>query len=207
MNIGRDVPDVVGPASLYGVTLSLNMKVCKYLDVESRDRNLHFDTYEPTKTVPQAGHVRPRDLEGIFRALQTGHLVVGSEPIPEFDKQMEVMEEHLGVIKNTVPFEFIKSYISDKIVNGPNLNGGYTKLEILETMLEEEAFNPLTGKGGRNRTAVVDFLKEAIQYVVDTYGGVSKVKSEEIVHDQSSSGRTLPTVRMDAQKASKFLGL
>lgn len=206
MAIGTQLPGGNGPHSLYGKTVSLNMKAAKWLDFPTRDPQLHLDTERPTMTIPERGHINARDLNGIWSALKSGTIVLGEEPVPEFDKQVEVLEQHLNVVKSNYPLEYIKDYTKNTIISGANNQGGYSKIEIFELMIEAEEQNPITGQGGKNRQPVLDWLKECLDYCQEMFGGHSRVRTEKVSGENSSSLKSFPKADMNQAKARKFLG-
>lgn len=204
--VGRTISEPVGPEALCGRTISLNLKQCKYLDVRTRDPNLHMDVAHPTVTVPAHGNVADTDLECLMMNLKAGMIVIADKPIPEFTKEPDKLEVHVNVVKMNMPADYVKEHVK-KIVNGPNLDGGYNKIEILETLLaieEKSEKNPT----GRNRKEVVSWINDALQYVTRVYGGISKVKSEEFVPAaDGSSLRSYKPANVTPDKAKNFLGV
>ena len=198
---------VSGPQSLYGQTVSLNFKLRKYFDSPTRDPILHMDTDRPTITIPNAGHISAEDLKCIWVNMKHGHIVLGGVPTPQFTKTPDVLEGHLSMVKQIFPAEIVKEHIK-KIVSGQSLDGGYTKLEILEAMYDIEERHYSAGRGGRTRKEVLDFIKEAVKYVEDAYGGVSRVNVERPDKDNASfSGREFPQANITPEKARSILGL
>lgn len=197
--------EVMNSVQLKGVTVSLNMKNCKWFLPPSQDPRLKLDTDSPTVKIPD--DARRDDLDCIFLKLKAGHFVIGDSPIEEFTKNPESLQGHLNMIQHQFSVQVVKDHINS-IVNGNNNDNGYSKIEILEAMLKAEEINPATGKGGRNRPDVVKYLREAIHHVEDVFGGVSSVKREEIVPARDgSSGRTYPEANVNSEKARKILGM
>jgi hypothetical protein len=192
--------------SLHGKTVSLNYKVCDYFDAPSRDTRLFMNHDRPTIQIPARGLINQQDLHCLFLKFRAGHIVLGDKPIPRFEKQPNVLEEHLNMIKGAYKFEFIKEHIN-KIVNGSYLIGGYSKLEILESMLDAETRDPATGLGGKNRKVVMEYLDKAIQVVRNSEGGSGRVRSEKVTTpDSSASGATRPKAKISSAAAKKMLG-
>lgn len=195
----------VTPHDLAGRTISLNLKSCKWFMPPTQDPRLRMTADSPTVTIPETA--ASEDLECIFLKMKANHIIFGSTPKPEFVKQEDVLEKHLNMIKQQFPENVVIDHVTS-VVQGVNLDGGYNKLEILEAMLEAEEINPVTRKGGRNRPKVIKHIREAIQYVEEVYGGVSRVKREEFTpSSDGASLREYTPAKVSGPKARDFLGL
>lgn len=198
---GTKIVEPLGPNQLKGKNVSLNFKNCKWFLPPSQDYRISLNMEHPTALVPD--DISAEDLMCVFNKIKAGHIVLGTKPVEEFTKQADVLEKHLNMIRQNFPETTVKEYI-EQVARGPNLDGGYTKLEIFEKMLEQEEKNPITGKGGRNRPGVITHLKEALEYCTSFYGGHSAVR-EEVAGD--SSGRELPSASITPERARQILNL
>lgn len=203
--VGKSLNNEVNPNSLRGKIVSLNLKTCKWFLPPTQDPRLSLSADEPTMQIPDTAS--PEDLKCIFLKMKAGHIVLGSTPVPEHTKMADVLEKHVNMIKQKFPENIVLDHVKS-VVQGVNLDGGYNKLEILEAMLEAEEVNPVTRKGGSNRPKVVAFIREAIQYVEEVYGGHSRVKREEFVPARDGSSlREYTPAKIAGPKARSFLGL
>lgn len=195
----------ISASQLIGKVVSLNLKSCKWFLPPSQDPRLSLNTDNPTMNIPDTAS--PQDLECVLLKMRAGHIVLGATPVEEHTKQADVLERHINMVKTHFPESVVIDHIKG-IVQGVNLDGGYNKLEILQAMLESEELNPVTRKGGRNRVKVISMLREAIEYVEETYGGISRVKREEFVPSRDgSSHREFVPAKVQGDKARSFLGI
>lgn len=203
--LGTRIAQAIGPEQLRGKIISLNLKKCKWFVPPSEDSRLMVTAKNPTIEIPDSA--RKEDLECILLKLKAKHFVIGPTPIPEHTKQPDALKRHTNMVLEYFDKDIVKDHVK-KIVNGPNLDGGYSKLEILQEMLGIEEVNPATGRGGRNRREVVDFIREAISYVEEVYGGVSKVHKEEFIPAQDGSSlRERPQAAVNKETVNQFLGI
>jgi hypothetical protein len=205
LNSTLDISDTFNPNLLRGKMVSLNLKSCKWFLPPSQDPRLSLNTEEPSVKIPETAS--PADLECIYLKMKAGHIVLGAIPVPEHTKVQDVLQAHLNMVKQQFPEPVVLDHIK-AIVGGVNLDGGYSKIEILEALLEAEEVNPVTRKGGRNRPKVINLIREAITYVEEVYGGHSRVKREDFVpSNDGSSLREYPSAKVTGPKARSFLGL
>lgn len=195
-------------ADLYGKQISLNLSMTKYWMPPSGNESMLLTADKPTTRIPDRDHVGESDMISIVRHLKAKHLVLGPVPVPEYQKVAGVLERHLSVVNMEVSFEIFEKEVFG-IVNGPAMEGGYTKIEILESMYEAEELNPVTQRGGRNRAAVLEHLREAIKAVIAREGGVSKVRTspEHFQHKLESSMRKPSPVELTKEEQRRFLGI
>lgn len=179
--LGVTVPSEAPVPTLVGRTVSLNFRNCDWLLSPSGAIMLTHET--PTYAVPS--DIRPEDLSCLEIKLKMNHLVLGDKPAPRHEKIPGRLAQVLRALEDH-RIDRVKEDIA-KIVAGPNVDGGFTKLELLEELYAAEERNPLTQKGGRNREEVLKYLKKAISFVTQNFGGVSKVYKE------ASPARPTPT--------------
>lgn len=195
----------VTPHDLAGKTVSLNLKNCKWFMSPTQDPRLTMTAENPTITIPETASTE--DLQCVYLKMKASHIVFGGTPVPEFTKQVDVLEKHLNMIRGQFPENIVIDHVT-RVVQGVNLDGGYNKIEILEAMLEAEEINPVTRKGGRNRQKVMNHIREAIKYVEEVYGGVSRVKREEFTpSSDGASLREYTPAKVSGPKARDILGL
>lgn len=200
--LGTLVPsENAGLASLYGKTISLNYKLCDWFEPPSRDPELHMDHARPTVQIPGPGQVSPADLKCIQLNIRAGHIIFGSKPLPRFEKNPDVLESHLNMVRGNFKDAVVKDHVLT-IIRGNANDGGYNKLEILNLLLDAERRDPNTGKGGRNRPDILKYLQEACDYIRDSEGGISQVQSEEST--TVPNGSNIP-VKMATVNPKKFL--
>jgi len=202
---GTSMNEVVGPEQLRGQFVSLNMKNCKWFMSPTQDQRLSMNLDNPTVKIPDT--CNREDLECLMLKLKAKHLVIGKTPVEEFTKEPDRLKVHLNMITEHFPEKNVLDHVK-VVVNGVNLDGGYNKLEILERMLEAEEINPVTRRGGKNRPKVVAFIREALQYVEEMYGGVSKVTREDFSPAKDGSSlRQYTPANVNSSKAKGFLGI
>jgi len=191
--LGTTVPSTkrtLAAKDLHGLTVSLNYKACNWLKTPSGAVWMNHDN--PTYTVPAEGEISDEDLQIIFKKLRARHLVLGPKPKEQFEKQPDVLQRYLGYLRDRLtPMDTIKNVIG-KIVTGPSMVGGYSKIELIELMLAAEMRNPVTRTGGLGRQEVIEELQRAKTYIEQNYGGISAVTSETgatVEIEPSTSGR------------------
>jgi len=168
------------PASLVGRKISLNLKSCKWFMTPNQDPRLYLNPHRPTAEIPV--DLSADDLKSIMLKIKIGHLVLADKPVPEHTKISDVIQRHTKVITENFDFEYTSRYVN-RIFNGPSIDGGYSKIEILESMLQAE-----NAKGGAKRKQFVEYLSKAIEVIARAQGGHGKVTREEVSADESTSG-------------------
>jgi hypothetical protein len=205
-SIGAEVPTrKPGPADMYDKPWSLNYKRCDYIELPSRAIILDHDN--PT-FIPRRGKISTEDLNCLFKNALLKKIVPGTIPEPKFDKNVNALQRHIDFLKLRVQLPEVKEYIGN-IVNGPSLDGGYEKIDILEAMIAAEEVNPLTRKGGQNRPDVLKELRDAVKYVFSFYGGRISPVSTEVSRPVEKAGDNSGSTEAPARKAnpSAVLGL